>query len=99
MFNFLDRLLSSGNCLLLLVLYSHSKHVAFFCIQPLLLNLLILPFLLGSISPILDDPDSKFAMDILKYLQLELRGGKNIYKLLDSINVLCQLIQVIIAIL
>ncbi|CAD0197479.1 unnamed protein product [Chrysodeixis includens] len=48
----------------------------------------------GSISPILDDPDSKFAMDVLKTLQLELRGGKNIYKLLDSINVLCQLIQV-----
>ncbi|KAJ8733225.1 hypothetical protein PYW08_001523 [Mythimna loreyi] len=48
----------------------------------------------GSISPILDDPESTFAMDILKYLQLELRGGKNIYKLLDSINVLCQLIQV-----
>lgn len=48
----------------------------------------------GSISPILDDPDSTFAMDVLKYLQLELRGGKNIYKLLDSINVLCQLIQV-----
>ncbi|CAH2071317.1 unnamed protein product, partial [Iphiclides podalirius] len=59
MFNFLDRLLSSG-----------------------------------SISPILDDPESKFAANILKYLQLELRGGKNIYKLLDSINVLCQLIQV-----
>ncbi|XP_022825239.1 tubulin-specific chaperone D [Spodoptera litura] len=59
MFNFLDRLLSSG-----------------------------------SISPILEDPESTFAMDILKHLQLELRGGKNIYKLLDSINVLCQLIQV-----
>ncbi|XP_045447141.1 tubulin-specific chaperone D [Melitaea cinxia] len=59
MFNFLDRLLSSG-----------------------------------SISPILEDPESTFARDILKYLQLELRGGKNIYKLLDSINVLCQLIQV-----
>lgn len=48
----------------------------------------------GSITPILEDPHSTFAMDILKYLQLELRGGKNIYKLLDSINVLCQLIQV-----
>ncbi|CAH0407276.1 unnamed protein product [Chilo suppressalis] len=48
----------------------------------------------GSISPILEDPDSTFAADILKYLQIELRGGKNIYKLLDSINVLCQLIQV-----
>lgn len=48
----------------------------------------------GSISPILEDPESTFAMDVLKYLQMELRGGKNIYKLLDSINVLCQLIQV-----
>lgn len=48
----------------------------------------------GSISPILEDEKSTFAMDILKYTQLELRGGKNIYKLLDSINVLCQLIQV-----
>ncbi|KAJ0178796.1 hypothetical protein K1T71_005571 [Dendrolimus kikuchii] len=48
----------------------------------------------GSISPILEDPQSTFAIDVLKYLQLELRGGKNIYKLLDSINVLCQLIQV-----
>ncbi|CAG9559959.1 unnamed protein product [Danaus chrysippus] len=59
MFNFLDRLLSSG-----------------------------------SISPILEDPESTFAKDILKYLKLELRGGKNLYKLLDSINVLCQLLQV-----
>ncbi|CAB3237106.1 unnamed protein product [Arctia plantaginis] len=59
MFNFLDRLLSSG-----------------------------------SISPILEDENSTFAADILKYLQQELRGGKNIYKLLDSINVLCQLLQV-----
>ncbi|CAG4914997.1 unnamed protein product [Colias eurytheme] len=59
MFNFLDRLLSSG-----------------------------------AISPILENKESTFAMDVLKYLQLELRGGKNIYKLLDSINVLCQLIQV-----
>ncbi|KAL0832793.1 hypothetical protein ABMA28_000957 [Loxostege sticticalis] len=48
----------------------------------------------GSIGPILEDPESTFAMDVLKYLQLELRGAKNIYKLLDSINVLCQLIQV-----
>ncbi|XP_053604149.1 tubulin-specific chaperone D isoform X2 [Plodia interpunctella] len=49
----------------------------------------------GSISPILEDPDSTFALNVLKYLQLELRGAKNIYKLLDSINVLCQLIQVV----
>ncbi|XP_013190254.2 tubulin-specific chaperone D [Amyelois transitella] len=48
----------------------------------------------GSISPILEDPNSTFALNVLKYLQLELRGAKNIYKLLDSINVLCQLIQV-----
>ncbi|CAG9795264.1 unnamed protein product [Diatraea saccharalis] len=48
----------------------------------------------GSISPILEDPNSTFAADVLKYLQIELRGAKNIYKLLDSINVLCQLIQV-----
>ncbi|XP_049869882.1 tubulin-specific chaperone D [Pectinophora gossypiella] len=48
----------------------------------------------GSISPILEDPESTFPLDVLKYLQMELRGAKNIYKLLDSINVLCQLIQV-----
>ncbi|XP_045513668.1 tubulin-specific chaperone D [Pieris brassicae] len=48
----------------------------------------------GSISPILEDKESTFAKNVLKHLQLELRGGKNIYKLLDSINVLCQLIQV-----
>ncbi|XP_063533150.1 tubulin-specific chaperone D [Cydia strobilella] len=48
----------------------------------------------GAVSPILDDPESTFASDILKYLLIELRGAKNIYKLLDSINVLCQLIQV-----
>ncbi|KAL4707948.1 hypothetical protein ACJJTC_013739, partial [Scirpophaga incertulas] len=47
----------------------------------------------GSITPILEDPNSTFAKDVLKYLLLELRG-KNIYKLLDSIDVLCQLIQV-----
>ncbi|VVD01854.1 unnamed protein product [Leptidea sinapis] len=48
----------------------------------------------GSISPILEDPDSTFAMNVFKYLQLELRVGKKFYQLLDSINVLCQLIQV-----
>ncbi|CAK1546044.1 unnamed protein product [Leptosia nina] len=48
----------------------------------------------GSISPILENKESTFAMDVLKHLKLELKGGKNIYKLLDSINVLCQLIQV-----
>lgn len=48
----------------------------------------------GSISPVLEDPESTFAMDVLKYLKLELKAGKNIYKLLDSMNVLCQLIQV-----
>ncbi|GBP53509.1 Tubulin-specific chaperone D [Eumeta japonica] len=48
----------------------------------------------GAISPILEDPSSNFAMEILRLLKLELRTGKNIYKLLDSINVLCQLIQV-----
>ncbi|XP_041970319.1 tubulin-specific chaperone D isoform X1 [Aricia agestis] len=48
----------------------------------------------GAISPILEDPESTFALDVLKYLQLELRGGNSVYKMLDSINVLCQLIQV-----
>ncbi|XP_048478977.1 tubulin-specific chaperone D [Plutella xylostella] len=67
----------------------HDRRVS----QPMF-NLLERLLSSGAISPILDDPTSTFAADVLKYVQLELRGGKHWYKLLDSINVLCQLVQV-----
>ncbi|KAG7308254.1 hypothetical protein JYU34_006933 [Plutella xylostella] len=67
----------------------HDRRVS----QPMF-NLLERLLSSGAISPILDDPASTFAADVLKYVQLELRGGKHWYKLLDSINVLCQLVQV-----
>lgn len=48
----------------------------------------------GRIHLIIDDPNSEFSKKILKLVQLEINGCKDIYKLVDGINLLCQFIQV-----
>lgn len=48
----------------------------------------------GCLSTILEDPDTDFPKRVLKLLQLEIAGCKDIYKLIDGINLLCQFIQV-----
>lgn len=48
----------------------------------------------GCISFIIDDPLSDFAKRVLKLIQMEINCCKDIYKLIDGINVLCQFIQV-----
>lgn len=48
----------------------------------------------GCISVVLQDTSSTFAMDIFNLLKTEINDCKNTYKLIDSINVMCQLIQV-----
>ncbi|XP_017771538.1 PREDICTED: tubulin-specific chaperone D [Nicrophorus vespilloides] len=48
----------------------------------------------GCIDHILDNLQSDFAKKILKLVQMELNGCKDIYKLIDGISILCQFIQV-----
>ncbi|KAF7283125.1 hypothetical protein GWI33_001275 [Rhynchophorus ferrugineus] len=48
----------------------------------------------GCISPILEDPKSDYAKRLLKIVQLEITGCKDVYKLIDGIIMLCQFIQV-----
>lgn len=48
----------------------------------------------GTLLPILDDESSKFADEIFRLVNLEIKGHKKLYKIVSSINVMCQLIQV-----
>lgn len=60
-------------------------------------NYFILVFffcLLGTINSVLLDESSSFADDIYRLLNLEIKGHKKLYKLVSSINVFCQLVQV-----
>ncbi|KAK5650202.1 hypothetical protein RI129_001231 [Pyrocoelia pectoralis] len=48
----------------------------------------------GCIATVITDTNSDFPKKILKLVQLELLGCKNIYKLMDGIDLLCQFIQI-----
>ncbi|XP_060524658.1 tubulin-specific chaperone D [Cylas formicarius] len=48
----------------------------------------------GCISTLLENSRSSFPKRVLKLVQMEIAGCKDIYKLIDGINVLCQFIQV-----
>lgn len=50
----------------------------------------------GCLNTIIEDSDSEFPKSILKLIQHEMNGCKDIYKLIDGINVLGQFIQVLI---
>ncbi|CAG9762163.1 unnamed protein product [Ceutorhynchus assimilis] len=48
----------------------------------------------GCINSIIEDPAYDWTKRILKLIQMEISGCKNIYKLIDGINALCQFVQV-----
>lgn len=59
-----------------------------------LLSFLDILFASGTVSRILLDEDNNFAEEILKLVNIEIKGHKKLYKLTSSINVYCQLVQV-----
>lgn len=59
-----------------------------------LLNFLDTILSSGSLLPILDDENSNFADEVFRLVNLEIKGHKKLYKIVSSINVMCQLIQV-----
>ncbi|CAG9802319.1 unnamed protein product [Chironomus riparius] len=48
----------------------------------------------GSLLAILDDENSQFPDEVFRLVNLEIKGHKKLYKIVSSINVMCQLIQV-----
>lgn len=48
----------------------------------------------GTLLPILDDENSTFPDEIFRLVNLEIKGHKKLYKIVSSISVMCQLIQV-----
>lgn len=63
-----------------------------------LLNFLNIVISSGAIDNIVLDPACQFSSEIYRLTKLEIKGHKKLYKLISSINVFCQLIQVIIII-
>lgn len=59
-----------------------------------LLNFLNAVISSGAIDNIVLDPASQFSSEIYRLTKLEIKGHKKLYKLVSSINVFCQLIQV-----
>lgn len=59
-----------------------------------LLNFLDILFASGTVSSTLLDENNRFAEEILRLVNIEIKGHKKLYKLTSSINVYCQLIQV-----
>ncbi|XP_061386956.1 tubulin-specific chaperone D [Musca vetustissima] len=90
-------------------LRSHTGHIERLCREIVLnfeenllkervtypmLNFLDIVIASGSINSILLDDSSTFAEDIYRLLNLEIKGHKKLYKLVSSINVYSQLVQV-----
>lgn len=59
-----------------------------------LLNFLNIIISSGVISDIVLDPSATFSAEVYRLTKLEIKGHKKLYKLISSINVFCQLIQV-----
>jgi hypothetical protein len=59
-----------------------------------MLSFLELLFSSGTIRPVLEDPTSKFATEIFNMTRTLQTGCSEKYKLLGSVDVYCQLIQV-----
>lgn len=60
-----------------------------------LLNFLNIVIGSGVINDIVLDASSTFSSEVFRLTRLEIKGHKKLYKLVSSINVFCQLIQVI----
>lgn len=61
-----------------------------------MLNFLEMLMSSGVLVMVLDDENNKFADEVLRLTNAEIRGYKKLYKVVSSINVYCQLIQVCI---
>lgn len=48
----------------------------------------------GYLGCVINEPNSELARKLLKLIQLEMSGWKDIYKIIDGINIICQFIQV-----
>lgn len=48
----------------------------------------------GTLGNILDDETSNFADELFRLVNIEIKGHKKLYKLVSSINIYCQLLQV-----
>lgn len=61
-----------------------------------MLNFLEMILSSGVLVLILDDENNNFADEVFRLVNLEIKGHKKLYKIVSSINVMCQLIQVTI---
>lgn len=59
-----------------------------------MLNFLDLIISSGTLNSVLNDENSKFADEVFRLINIEIKGHKKLYKLVSSINVFCHLIQV-----
>jgi tubulin-specific chaperone D len=59
-----------------------------------MLNFLEMILSSGVLVMILDDESSNFADEVFRLVNLEIKGHKKLYKIVSSVNVMCQLIQV-----
>lgn len=59
-----------------------------------MLNFLDMILSSGVLVMILDDDNNTFADEVFRLVNLEIKGLKKLYKIVSSINVMCQLIQV-----
>lgn len=59
-----------------------------------MLNFLEMILSSGVLVMILEDENSNFAEEVFRLVNLEIKGHKKLYKIVSSINVMCQLIQV-----
>lgn len=60
-----------------------------------LLNFLNIIISSGAIDDIVLDPATNFSSEVFRLTKLEIKGHKKLYKVVSSINVFCQLLQVI----
>lgn len=59
-----------------------------------MLNFLEMILSSGVLVMILEDENSNFAEEVFRLVNIEIKGHKKLYKIVSSINVMCQLIQV-----
>lgn len=59
-----------------------------------MLNFLEMILSSGVLMMILDDENNNFAEEVFRLVNLEIKGHKKLYKIVSSINVMCQLVQV-----
>lgn len=59
-----------------------------------MLNFLEMILSSGVLVMVLEDENNNFAEEVFRLVNLEIKGHKKLYKIVSSINVMCQLIQV-----